>query len=204
MTKQEKIEKLIQMEWEDFQKVNNEGGRASCQDDPETFFIMRRSHFAPWTEELIDCVLADMNRAHEQGRNLVLEKYAWMMASTAPEQFKKLHHFLIDQTLAGEQWSDAIVKQQLAWMVEYQAKYPVLASGNRLLYSSEDTPYDTSFQTYLLGELRTYSDSTLHTYWQFINDLKKEGKSLALLTMEAEVKAYGYEGLDAAEKALSK
>ena len=38
MTKQEKIEKLIQMEWEDFQKVNNEGGRASCQDDPETFF----------------------------------------------------------------------------------------------------------------------------------------------------------------------
>ena len=101
MTKQEKIEKLIQMEWEDFQKVNNEGGRASCQDDPETFFIMRRSHFAPWTEELIDCVLADMNRAHEQGRNLVMEKYAWMMASTAPEQFKKLHHFLIDPTLAG-------------------------------------------------------------------------------------------------------
>jgi hypothetical protein len=96
------------------------------------------------------------------------------------------------------------VKQQLAWMEEYQAKYPVLASGNRLLYSSEDTPYDTSFQTYLLGELRTYSDSTLHTYWQFINELKKEGKSLALLTMEAEVKAYGYEGLDAAEKALSK
>lgn len=113
MTKQEKIEKLIQMEWEDFQKVNNEGGRASCQDDPETFFIMRRSHFAPWTEELIDCVQADMDRAHEQGRNLVMEKYAWMMASTAPEQFKKLHHFLIDPTLAGEQWSDAIVKQQL-------------------------------------------------------------------------------------------
>lgn len=96
------------------------------------------------------------------------------------------------------------MKQQLAWMEEYQAKYPVLASGNRLLYSSEDTPYDTSFQTYLLGELRTYSDSTLHTYWQFINELKKEGKSLALLTMEAEVKAYGYKGLDAAEKALSK
>ena len=165
---------------------------------------MRRSHFAPWTEELIDCVQSDMDRAHEQGRNLVMEKYAWMMASTAPEQFKKLHHFLIDPTLAGEQWSDAIVKQQLAWMEEYQAKYPVLASGNRLLYSSEDTPYDTSFQTYLLGELRTYSDSTLHTYWQFINELKKEGKSLALLTMEEEVKAYGYEGLDAAEKALSK
>ena len=37
-----------------------------------------------------------------------------------------------------------------------------------------------------------------------MNTLKQEGKSLALLTMEAEVKAYGYEGLDAAEEALSK
>ena len=33
---------------------------------------------------------------------------------------------------------------------------------------------------------------------------EKGRKSPALLTMEAEVKAYGYEGLDAAEKALSK
>ena len=150
MTKQEKIEKLIQMEWEDFQKVNNEGGRASCQDDPETFFIMRRSHFAPWTEELIDCVLADMNRAHEQGRNLVMEKYAWMMASTAPEQFKKLHHFLIDPTLAGEQWSDAIVKQQLAWMEEYQAKYPVLASRTGFSTVLKIYAVILPFQTYLL------------------------------------------------------
>ena len=93
MTKQEKIEKLIQMEWEDFQKVNNEGGRASCQDDQETFFIMRRSHFAPWTEELIDCVQADMDRAHEQGRNLVMEKYAWMMASTAHADLNERHAF---------------------------------------------------------------------------------------------------------------
>ena len=32
MTKQEKIEKLIQMEWEDFQKVNNEGGRVPLRE----------------------------------------------------------------------------------------------------------------------------------------------------------------------------
>lgn len=46
MTKQEKIEKLIQMEWEDFQKVNNEGrtcflsGR--CR---RPFFIMQTKPF---------------------------------------------------------------------------------------------------------------------------------------------------------------
>lgn len=35
------IEKIIELEWNQFQAVHNEGGRASCQDDRETFDIMR-------------------------------------------------------------------------------------------------------------------------------------------------------------------
>ena len=37
------IEKIIKLEWDMFQEVENIGGRASCQDDFETFEIMRRS-----------------------------------------------------------------------------------------------------------------------------------------------------------------
>ena len=36
-----KKEALIKTEWQAFQSVQNEGGRASCQDDPQTFFISR-------------------------------------------------------------------------------------------------------------------------------------------------------------------
>ena len=34
----EKKEELVRREWEAFGQVQNEGGRAGCQDDKETFF----------------------------------------------------------------------------------------------------------------------------------------------------------------------
>ena len=39
--KETRIQKLIETEWELFQHVHNEGGRAACQDDWNTFRIMR-------------------------------------------------------------------------------------------------------------------------------------------------------------------
>ena len=204
MTREEKIEQLIKMEWEDFQNVQNEGGRAACQDDPKTFFIMRRSQFLPWTEEVIDSYIADLQAAREEGRNLLAEKYGWMMEHTAPEQFRAIRHLLKGPSLGGEQLIDEIADIQLTWMREYRNAYPALASGNRALYAEEDTPYDTSFETYLRGELHTYSDLTLRRYLNFLKDLKKAGKNLTLMIMEEEVKAYGYRDLDDAEKRMTK
>ena len=43
MTKKERfIDAVVDIEWIQFQQVHNEGGRASCQDDRETFEIMRK------------------------------------------------------------------------------------------------------------------------------------------------------------------
>lgn len=203
MTREEKIEQLVKMEWEDFQKVQNEGGRASCQDDPETFFIMRRSQFFPWTEELIDSYIADLTAAREEGRNLLAEKYGWMMEHTAPERFRAIRHLLKGPSLVGEQLIDEIVDIQIPWMRDYRNLYPVLGAGNRALYAKEDTPFETSFETYLRGELHTYSDLTLRRYLNFLGQLKKSKKNLTLMIMEEEVRAYGYKGLDDAEKKMA-
>ena len=44
-TREELTDGIVAAEWFMFDKVNNIGGRADCQDDLETFSIMRRSFF---------------------------------------------------------------------------------------------------------------------------------------------------------------
>ena len=202
MTLEAKKEQLIRTEWELFQNVQNEGGRAACQDDPETFFLMRRSQFTPWPEELVDSYRKDLDRATAQGRNPLAEKYAWMMERTSPRQFAALRSRLPELSDEILEEIRQIVPIQMGWMAEYRQKYPVLASGNRALSSSQDTEEDTSFETYLQGELKTYSLPTLRRYHRFLNQLRQEGKNLTLLIMTATVRAYGYASLEEAERRL--
>ena len=79
------IESIIQMEWEFFDKVENEGGRASCQDNWETFSKMRRSQYMAWPLPLLESWKADLVRANEEGRNPLTEKYGYMMCISDPE-----------------------------------------------------------------------------------------------------------------------
>ena len=199
MTLEEKKEALIQTEWEQFQKVQNEGGRASCQDDPETFFLQRRSRLTAWTGEMVESWHLDLKAAEAAGRNLLAEKYAWMMKSTAPEEFEKLKRLLRQPSPAGEQMIEELVKIQVAWMEEYKEQYPFLAAGNRAIHSSEDTPHTTSFETYSRGELSTYSEQTLHCCLEMVKKLQREGQNMAVLIMDATARAYGYADIDAAE-----
>ena len=203
MTIEEKKERAIELEWQFFQQVQNEGGRAACQNDAPTFFLMRRSQFAPWPEALVDSYLQDLEDAARQGRNPLAEKYAWMMAHTAPDAFARLRDQL--PTLSDEARDDIrqIVAIHLQWMADYHKKYPHLAATNRAATSAEDTAVDTSFETYLEGELKTYSLRTLRLYLEFMHDLQRQGQNLALLTMETTVKGYGYASLDDAEQRLA-
>ncbi len=202
MTLEEKKQALAQEEWEQFQQVQNEGGRASCQDDPDTFFRMRRSQFAPWPEELVDAYAADLRSARAVGRNLLTEKYAWMMERTAPERFRRISPLLPPPSELSERLIERVVELQLPWMEEYREKYPRLSAGNRPTRSSQDGPWSASFETYLRGELHTYSERTLLLYLDFLKELKAEGKNLSLLIMESTVRSYGYRDLEDAEKRI--
>ena len=199
MTLNEKKEALIKTEWELFHNVNNEGGKADCQNDPETFAIMRRSQFVCWSEELVESWHNDLICAKKEGRNLLSEKYAWMMKYTAPFEFGRISHLLRFPSIASEEMIDEIVETEVKWMEEYEKAYPYMSSGNRPVHSSDDSEYVTSFETYLRGELHTYSEKTLKLYLEMIKKLKSEGKSLSLTVMDAMVKAYGYKNLDDAE-----
>jgi len=103
------IEKIISLEWEMFQRVENEGGRASCQDDPTTFYHMRKSQFSAWTEEICLSYLEDLRAAAKSGRNLVEEKYARMMASTR----RCAVNPIIGREMEGHEVQPALVKKKV-------------------------------------------------------------------------------------------
>ena len=203
-TKEKLVERLVKLEWQNFDKVKNEGGRADCQDDWDTFSIMRTSQYLTWTEEMLLSYIRDFEEAMVKGWNLITEKYGRMMESTAPSRYNEIK----DQFpyLAEEKKTiiDEIVKIQVSWMEEFASKYPYMAGNSRVIHTYEDTPFSTSFETYLRGEMRTYSDRTLDLYGRFIVSYLQEGKNLTKDIMTNTALLYGYESLEKAEELLMK
>lgn len=196
------VEKIVELEWKQFDKVKNEGGRASCQDDYQTFSIMRKSQYLTWPDELLDSFCNDLLSAENKGWNLIMEKYARMMESTTPEKYEELKKdlpVLNEERIAIQ---EEIVKIQVGWMEEFAAKYPKMAGNARSIHTAEDTPFNTSYETYLRGELGTYSENTFILYGRFITGLLKENRNLAYETMENTAKLYGYESVEEAEERL--
>ena len=89
-------------------------------------------------------------------------------------------------------------------MEEFALKYPHLAGNARSIHTYEDHLYNTSYETYLRGEISTYSDKMLELYGRYIVNYAKNGENPARDIMEQSVLMYGYESLEEAEKLQSK
>ena len=196
------IDKIVELEWKQFDKVKNEGGRASCQNDFETFAIMRKSQYLTWNEELFNSYYADLLQAEQNGWNLIMEKYARMMQSTAPKQYAELALTLPVRSKEREQIMEEIIRIQVAWMEQFSEKFPKMAGNARSIHTYEDTAYNTSYETYLRGELGTYSEETFVLYGRFITGLLKEEKNLAYETMRNTAMLYGYQSVEEAERKI--
>ena len=195
-------ERVVLQEWAQFQRVQNEGGRADCQDDWPMFHEMRLSQFLTWPQPLIASYSADLEAAERVGRNLITEKYARMMASTEPGRYAREIEPALPR-LGAERVAvqEAIIVTQVQWAREFRARYPRLGDAMRMLTTDEDTLESTSFETYLRGELGTYSAGTLESYGRLIAVLVHEGANLTERTIEYTVRLAGYTGLADAEAA---
>lgn len=194
---------IAKAEFEAFDKVQNEGGRASCQNNWPTFKVMRMSQYMTWTEDMLLQYLYEFKTNYEHGRNMVEEKYARMMESTAPAEYATF----ADRLPAISEEKKAIMEQviglQVKWMEEFALAYPNLAEDARHIHTAEDLPDDTSYETYLRGELGTYSDRMLEMYGRYIVTHAQENRNVAREIMENTVHFYGYQDLDAANAAKS-
>ncbi len=196
------VNELVSLEWEAFDQVENEGGRADCQDDFNTFSIMRKSQYYTWTEEMLKSYIADFHRANDRGWNLITEKYGRMMESTAPLKFAQIKSLFPELPEMKKEIINEIVRIQVEWMEEFAEKFPKAAGNARSIHTSEDNPFNTSYETYLRGELSTYSDETLDLYGRFIARLCRENKNLAQMTMANTAFLYGYASLEDLEEKL--
>lgn len=190
---------VVDTEWALFDKTKNTDGRANCQDDWSTFSIMRRSQYYTWPSELLQTVYVDFTEAAKNGRNVISEKYGYMMESTDPEEFEQIKKMLPELPDKKKQLIEAIVQIQVEWMEEFAKEYPKLATNARVIHTSEDSPFMTSYETYLRGELSTYHDDTLELYGRFIVDTKKKGENLAKKIMNMSVFFYGYDSMSEIE-----
>ncbi len=200
--KEEQIQRLIALEWEAFDQVKNIGGRADCQDDWNTFLLMRKSQYLTWTIPMLQSYIDDFEKANADGWNLIAEKYGRMMESTDPEGYRGIADRLPEIPAEKKEIIEEIVKIQVGWMENCARKYPKAAVMARSIHTSEDSLYNTSYETYLRGEISTYSDRTLDLYGRFIASLCHAERNLAEETIGNSAKLYGYASLDELEHKL--
>lgn len=198
--KEDVIRELCDVEWSLFDRVQNEGGRASCQNDPAFFRKMRACQFRSWSEPLLRSYKKDLEEAVREGRNPLTEKYAFMMEKTHPQEFEKIRNSLPKVSAEALRLIAAISDIQMAWEREVDLTYPHVRAGGRPLTSDSDTPWQTSFETYLGGELRTYSVETLRLYADYAEKCREAGRNLAEEVAEQTAAAYGYASLEDAER----
>lgn len=197
---QELVEDIAKLEFEAFDKVHNEGGRASCQNDWFTFSIMRKSQYQTWNRTMLMQYLYDFHREYNRGHNLIEEKYGRMMESTAPEKYAEIKSHFPELTEEKQKIIEQICGMQVGWMEEFAAEYPALADNARSIHTTEDNPFNTSYETYLRGELGTYSDKMLELYGRYIVEYARNHKNLAHDIMLNNVRMYGYGSLKEAEQ----
>lgn len=175
MDKVEVIEALIRLEYEMFDNVQGLEGRAACQDDRATFHLMRRCQHQIFSQALLQQVLEEYQLAQAQGRNLIAEKYGYMMAESDPLYFDT---YLKDRLPSiSPVKAAALFDLQDIFQEFYNALLQEAPSVARFGRVQETSRYDVSAATYLIGELKTWPLKALYQALSEMQAAAREGKN---------------------------
>ena len=187
-----------------FLSVKNEGGTSPCQEDQGTFKIMRSSQFQVFSLDILKSYLDDLIEIKKQNRNIMTEKYARMMEFTSPEQYKLFKTRLPEINSKSKKYIEDIIECFLKWEKDFHNKYSYLSSMVRPIISKEDSSHITSFETYLRGELSTYSSKTIKFYRDYVLTMFYKKINLSMKIQENIVKQYGFNSLMEANEFIKK
>lgn len=185
--KDELINNIIAEEWDMFQNTQNVGGRAWCQDDKVQFDANRRAQFEIWNESTLRLYSIDLEKAKNDQQNLVTLKYAYMMETTAPDEYALLKDRLPEIDEEKRWYIDRMAEMTASWCEQFATVYPNLARHGRPARPIPTAPGITSAQTYCKGELSTYSLETLKSLYEVYRQYEQEQKNLFEKSVENEI-----------------
>jgi hypothetical protein len=175
----ELVQEIISIELRMFLTVQT-AGPTTCQEQPETFKLMRRAGFHVLSTETLESYIQDLEEALDEDRNLVTLKYA---------RIDELIPCLNDNPIIGK-----IVEIEERWLKELEKRYP-LTFRNRA---------DFAAGIYLRSELETYSDRTLELYLKDLTKALDEGRNLTAERYTYLFKQLGYNSIDDMEQGRKK
>lgn len=152
---------IIKKEWNLFTTTQNKGGRSACQDEKGNFYASRIAYWSMYSEEIHHAYLIDLARASTAKQNLISHKYAYMMAYTSPQEFKELQPYLPPVSPQKNAIVNAIMKIYLTWEISVRKTNVSVNNLHRPLSKNENSNLQTSVETYMTGELMSYSENTL-------------------------------------------
>ncbi|CAM3085694.1 DUF4125 family protein [Streptobacillus ratti] len=202
MEREKLINEIISREWEMFKVLKNTGGPAECQNNKSEFEVMRKGQWDNLPTNILQSYLIDLRKAKDIGRNLLEEKYIRMMEFSAPEEFEEVKHLLPILSPGIEVLINKIEKIYLSWGDEFERKFPKFSKLCRPLRNEGDMLEKASVQTYLRGELSSYSLKTVLFYSDYIDECVKKEINLIYETHKEVVKMKGFESIESVENAL--
>lgn len=200
MEKEKLIDEILEKEWNYFSNLNNIGGRADCQDNREDFIIMRKAQWLTFNEDTLLSYLEDLNSKN----NPPFQKYGQMMKYNSPKEYEKIKNLLEQPSSQKLDLVEKIMEIYMKWEEEFFKAYPIFSSMGRPLYSKQDDDEDTSIETYLRGELLSYSEKTLALYLKYILEMKNKNINLAVKNMDNLASMQGFENSQDVENYYTK
>ncbi len=182
------IEKILGIELNMFLKVPT-GQPTMCQESREGFKLMRGATFESWSENTLQSYLNDLFAALKKNRNLMTEKYARMDNLIPPINTNPL--------------IDEMVNIESNWQAELSNKYPHIIGHGQVGDYCGALSSVIPFSVYLKSEMETYSDETLESYHNDLQQAVEEKRNLGYERYTRIFQRLGYSSLEEADQKVA-
>ena len=194
------INEIINIEFTMFDKVKGMNGRAPCQNNFKTFYSMRYSQHNAFSEKTLNSYKNDLITAGNQNRNLITEKYAYMMEFTDKAYYDEFLKYKFPE--CSKEKLELI--KEIADLLEedfdaFAIKYPYFSKIGRPQISNSHV---TTIYIYNYGELKTYSYETLILYRNDVLYSRNENMTIVEKIQNQTSLFYGYKDIQDAEMSL--